>query len=829
MTFGQMFSRFLGNLLLTVFLLLSGQVLAATPMVSVSHTHTCALLSSGTVECWGVNTYGEIGNATIAPSNTPVAVAGITNAISISAGQSFTCATLDIGTVKCWGINDYGQLGNGSSTSYSVPVSVSGITNAISVSAGYSSACAVLSSGTVQCWGNLVGQLGFDRVKPTPIPVSVSGINNAISVAVGVAQTCVLLSSGTVQCWGQNTSGELGNGNTINSSIPVSVAGIDSAISVSAGSGYTCVLLNSGSVQCWGDNSYGQLGNATTAPSSTPITVVGVTSAISLAAGGSHACAALRDGAVQCWGRNNFGQLGDGSDSLIRTSPVSVTGINSAISVSAGGYGTTCAVLGSGYVQCWGRNDSGQIGDGITSESRTTPASVLGISNAVSVSNSDSEYSCAVISDGSVKCWGTNGWGQLGNGKKTDSTSPVAVTSVSGAASVTTGHSHTCAVLSSGVVRCWGGNYSGLLGDGSVSESSLTPVEVFNLSSALSVSASSSYTCAVVNGGTVQCWGKNDYGRLGNGSTIDSIIPVTVSGISNAISVSVSRSGAYGTTCAVLGNGLAQCWGSNGFGMFGNGKTTDSLVPIFVSGINNAAAITVGTIHTCALLSSGGVQCWGSNDYGQLGTGTVTNSKIPVPVRGITNAVSVSAGRAHTCALISNGTVQCWGGNYYGQLGDGTLTASSIPVSVLGITNAVSVSASSGSTCAVLSSGIVQCWGRNRGGLLGVGQISNPIPGPVVGLNGQGFLNLGGTSINTLSADADKVFGWAEKTYPAFFAPANGTSLTIPGYRYRTYSGGGFLAVNDNGTAHLYYLGPLNNNTVMDLGLLSNWLTQAGP
>ncbi len=371
--------------------------------IATNDLDTCTLLYSAVVKCWGDNEWGQLGNGTTESSNVPVTVSGISDADDISAG----CALLSGGSVECWGDSSEGGLGDGTSTgpetcSYyeffcsTKPVQVSGITNATQVAG----TCALLSSGGVVCWGiNNEGQLGDGTITGpeecdgsagydpcSTIPVQVSGITGATSITSGREHECALLLGGSVKCWGWGGFGDLGNDTTESSDIPVGVSGITNASQVTAGSQHTCALLSSGTVECWGENEFGELGDDTTESSDIPVDVSGITNASQVSAGDARTCVLLSDGTVECWGDNAEGGLGNDSNTgpekcsgaydPCSTKPIQVRGITDATAISSSN--DTCALLSTGSIDCWGFGGFGNLGDG-TNENSDVPVAVTGI------------------------------------------------------------------------------------------------------------------------------------------------------------------------------------------------------------------------------------------------------------------------------------------------------------------------------------------------------------------------------------------------------------------------------------------------------------------
>jgi cysteine-rich repeat protein len=639
--------------------------------VSAGTFFTCALSGEGAATCWGFNLFGQIGDGTNEYREFPTAVAGLSSGVvAVDAGFDHACALLSSGSVMCWGENRVGQVGDGTTEQRNAPVEVLDLSNAVAVSAGADHTCAVLDTGGLKCWGgNGYGELGIEGFANQPVPVDVPGLESGVvAVSAGVMHSCALLDTGGLRCWGANDSGQVGDGTESARSAPVDVAGLSSGVAaVSAGSGSVCAVLETGQVRCWGENYDGQLGHDSSLfESPLPVDVRDLPAgAVSVSVNWGQACAVLDTGEIACWGNNEYGQLGLGWPEQ-RTVPTRIPGFTSeASAISAGGY-HTCAVSNAGGAWCWGADFDGQTGMGIPS-TRQPPMRVIGLSSGVAGICSGEDFACALLEDASVSCWGYNEDGQLGNGTTDMGVSPVGVSGLSsGATAVSCGSFHACAVLETGGVRCWGWNDYGQLGDGTL-EDRLAPVDVAGLASGVeAVGAGHRHTCALLAAGEIRCWGGNSRGQLGDGTTVDRLAPVPVEGLSSR-AVSVAAGDAY--TCALLDTGGVQCWGINISYLLGDGTTEMRTTPVDVLGLETGViTLSSGGSHWCAVLASGGVRCWGSNEEGQLGNGTPSYMRGPADVIGLTGGIrALSAGSAHTCAMTDEGEVLCWGRDDYGQ------------------------------------------------------------------------------------------------------------------------------------------------------------------
>ena len=334
-------------------------------------------------------------------------------------------------------------------------------------------------------------------------------------------------------------------------------------------------------------------------------------------------------------------------------------------------------------------------------------------------------HTCVLYSDQTIRCTGQNSQGEVGNGTYTNVFEPALASGTVNPVTLHTGLEHTCTLVGDGRMQCWGTNYTGQLGDGTMGGFAMTPQFVHGMTNAVKAITGGFFTCAIVADSTVQCWGRNQDGQLGNGdSTTDVPLPAPVQGLGP---VADFAAGGY-HACAIMSDRTVKCWGRNVRGQVGDGTINSPVVqPHAVVGLNNVASLSLGTYHSCALLQDRTVQCWGQNDYGQIGAQGVIYSATPVAVSGITNAVSIATGFLHSCALLADGTVHCWGHNDFGQLGDRTTTSSATPVTVQGVVNPLAIALGIGHTCALMPGASVVCWGENDLGEFGNGTGTNSL------------------------------------------------------------------------------------------------------
>jgi len=561
-------------------------------------------------------------------------------------------------------------------------------------------------------------------------------------VSTGNSHTCALKNNGTVWCWG--TGSVMGINTAANSGTPVQVLGaggigiLDNVTQISAGNGHTCAIKTDGTVWCWG---YGSLLGAgdTAANSSTPVQVLGLNGSgvlnnvSQISSGTDHICTLKNDGTVWCWGMGNKGQLGI-NNTLNKKTPAQVLGVggsgvlDNVVQISAN-RNHTCAIKTDSTVWCWGSNNDGELGIGSTSSFNLSPAQVLGVEKTGFLDN--------------VKQIGAGGF-------------------------------HTCALKNDGTVWCWGSNnYYGQLGIGSTISISSTPVQVLGaggtgfLDNVTQISSGYRHTCAIKTDGTAWCWGDGYSGQLGRYLS-SSNVPIQILGmdgngfLDNVVQINTG----YQHNCVLKNDDTVWCWGYNYYGQLGinyNSTSSDSICnPVQVLDVRGDGIwkeikqIDVGANYSCTVKTDNTAWCWGEGNLGQLGNGTISHKNTPTKILSVggsgflDNVVQISAGNnnGHTCAIKTDGTAWCWGYAYNGVLGNKTWSNSSTPVQVLGaggtgiLNNVTQISANYNNSCAVKTNGTAWCWGWNYYGQLGnKNTFDSDVPVQVLGLGGSGVLN----------------------------------------------------------------------------------------
>jgi alpha-tubulin suppressor-like RCC1 family protein len=357
-------------------------------------------------------------------------------------------------------------------------------------------------------------------------------------------------------------------------------------------------------------------------------------------------------------------------------------------------------------------------------------------------------HACALLADDTVRCWGSDGQGELGDGERSPYESapkvitPKPVTGLTGIAQVVGGGQHTCARSKDATVKCWGTDLDGVLLRVAKGGFAATPQPMPGLSDIAVVRArgdaknafedGAQYTCGVTTSGAIKCWGDTEFRQHLLGWPIEMALipddtPTEVPGLTGAVDVALGGSHA----CSLMEDGSVQCWGLEG-GPFGLTVPIPSTVftPAVVPGLTAVKQVVGGRMHGCALLSDGTVRCWGQNCNGQLGNGEKQCNSVgptpPIAVPDLNSVTALAAGTDHTCSLLADTTVQCWGDDAAGQMGRGSPRSDRAfpPGAVLGLRGVRSISAGGRFTCALLVEGTVKCWGDNTEGQLGGGKPS---------------------------------------------------------------------------------------------------------
>jgi alpha-tubulin suppressor-like RCC1 family protein len=367
-----------------------------------------------------------------------------------------------------------------------------------------------------------------------------------------------------------------------------------------------------------------------------------------------------------------------GAESSATTTAVYALSGGLTTRVIASGHDHPVAVRQDGTLWLWGYNGSGQLGDGTTASPRLLPHIVSSLTN-VTAADGGASHSLALMANGTVRAWGQNGEGQLGDATTTNRVLPVSVSGLTGVVAVSASMHHSLALKTDGTVRAWGRNVSGQLGDGTTSVRT-APVTVSGLSNVVAIATGSEQSYALRSDGTVWAWGYNHVGQLGDGTTTTRTSPVQVSGLTNITALSA---GQY-HVLALKADGTIWSWGANTYGQLGDGTVVNRSTPIQILSLAGIGSIGAGEWHSLAVDTRGAVYAFGLNSDGQLGDGTTVNKSVPTELTGLSPISYVTGGRRHSLALTSDGVVWVWGHNQYGQVGDGTTAAALIPAAISG-------------------------------------------------------------------------------------------------------------------------------------------------
>lgn len=694
--------------------------------VAPGQGHICVVMDNGEVKCWGNGASGALGQDSTASYghntttgsvyNMPAVTLG-TTAIKVDGGSEFSCALLTGGTVKCWGDNSRGQLGKDHTDDLGDGVGVGDTMAALTainlgntatdIAVGMRFVCAILTGGSLKCWGqNSFGQLGIgsganqgdDAGEMALLGTIDLGLGHtAEKVCTGLHHVCSILDDDTVKCWGYGLYGQLGTEGTANvgqaggqmggALDPIDLGTGRTATQIACGDYHSCALLDDGTVKCWGRNNMGQLGvghlddigdGASEMGDDLEAADLGTGTVLELAAGGESTCVRIDEGgtvSMKCWGRNYSGESG-AEKGNIGDHPGEMGSNLAAMNLGTGltpakvvtGVHRTCVIFNDGSAKCVGYNDgSAQMGTNFTTLYRfgsflrdlgdNLAFMALGVGRTakdLSFCKYGNYHSCVILDNDELKCWGPNASGQLGQDSVATLTDITAIPAVNvGAGRIATkvaatGDDFTCALLDNGDVKCWGRNNMGQLGqdhpdnlgDGVGVGDTMANLNAVNLGlPATDICTGSLHSCALLNNSTMKCWGYGANGALGRGNTDH------------------------------IGDGAGEMAALTAIDL-GTGRTVKK--------------IACGSNHSCAILDNDRVKCWGHNANGALGIGNVLTkgdhagemgNNLPYVDLGTgrTALEIIAGGTQQTCVVLDNNDVKCWGYNTHGNLGQGHL------------------------------------------------------------------------------------------------------------------------------------------------------------
>ncbi|WP_160139996.1 T9SS type A sorting domain-containing protein [Chryseobacterium sp. c4a] len=678
--------------------------------LSAGRQHSLGIKPDGTLWAWGNNQTGQLGDGATINRNVAVQIGTATNWKSVSAGEQYTVALKTDGTLWAWGSNFDGQLGDGTKTDRYAPVQVGTATNWKSISAGSFHVLALKTDGTVWAWGrNNYGQLGDGTNTGKLVPTQIGTATNWQSVDAGTLHSLALKTDGTLWSWGYNYSGQLGYGGSGYTSVPTQIGTTNDWKTISAGTYHSTAIKKNGTLWTWGSNLSGQLGDGTTTNKNTPIQIGTETNWLNIGAGSSTTFANKTDGTLWIWG-NPFHTQTSGIDNTL---PRQVNSSSDNMQMAVGESHILVKAL-DGSLKVYGSNMYGQLGNGMDGMNNDTSTFISiecpsNCSPQIQLSVNDITSTTATLK------WTTstsvsNGYMYL------YSTSPL----VGGIDGKTYSNKVDLTNLLSNTTYYWW-----VATDCKTSQGSWIPGGSFKTLPTTetgcwqSISGGNSHSVGIKKDGTLWAWGRNEYGQLGIGYTDSQSTPKQ---IGSANSWKKASAGHY-HSAAIKADGTLWTWGDNSYGQLGNGAGYSQATPIQMGTATDWVDVASGDSYVIALKLNGTLWAWGLNDSGQLGDGTMVNKNVPIQIGTANNWKMVAPSIDYTLALKTDGTLWAWGNNYYGQLGDGSTTKRMSPIQVGIASNWKSIGVGNANSLGIKTNGTLWTWGFS--GALGDGTNTN--------------------------------------------------------------------------------------------------------
>ena len=568
--------------------------------------HSCGVRKGGQATCWGLGTIGRMGDGTSGGYITsPVEVAGNYTFVDVDVGGYHACGITDKQNIYCWGGGGKGQLGYGGTGNKDTPTKIDSDKTFKDVSANFYHTCAVSTDNKVYCWGEgEYGKLGTGSTSNEAKPTKVNTSRQFTSIETGFYNTCATTIDGQLSCWGLNSRGEIGDGTFTDRTSPSKASFNKPLQSVHIQTGKTCGLdAETGKISCFGSQASFEKYHVTK-----PYLQNRTFTDLALAA--RSACG-KHNGSYYCWGQNDYYQTGR-TDTLYSEKKNKIT-YGSPLQNVSGISKTYCGIReNDSKPVCWGDNEYNQYGDG-TDNTSATPIQVDTDKNITKVRGSF-RHSCGLTSKGAVLCWGENTYNQFGDGSTTSTTTPTTAAGGLTFEKVAFGGFSGCGVRNgTNHVMCWGSNNYGQIGDGSGTDRS-TPVNISDSSEFKEIFAGGWHKCGIRKDNKTVCWGLNQEGQLGDGTTTDRSNPKLVDTDKEFTTLSLTRD----NTCGLTKNKTAYCWGRGNRGQLGK-DIEGSATPVKIPVNESIKEIKTGEDFTCTTTVSNKTYCFGENNFGQLG------------------------------------------------------------------------------------------------------------------------------------------------------------------------------------------------------------------